>query len=62
VLMFYYFIVVYCVSPIEKINRSLSDFLSYRLPFIVKVDLLDELKELVDGIEKLIGLSKQNRQ
>lgn len=62
VLMFYYFIAVYCVKPIAKINKSLSDYMSYRLPFSIKDDLLDELKELVDNIERLVGLSKQNRQ
>lgn len=62
VLMFYYFITVYCVKPIAKINKSLSDYMSYRLPFGIKEELLDELKELVDNIEKLVGLSKQNRQ
>jgi hypothetical protein len=51
----------YGVNPILKIHRSLSDFLTYRLPFNVKAELLDELKEVVDNIEKLIGLSKQNR-
>ena len=61
VLMFYYFVMFYGVNPILKINRSLSDFLTYRLPFNVKEELLDELKEVVDNIEKLIGLSKQNR-
>ena len=61
VLMFYYFVMFYGFNPILKINRSLSDFLTYRLPFNVKAELLDELKEVVDNIEKLIGLSKQNR-
>lgn len=62
VLMFYYFIRIYCVRPVERINSSLSNYLSYRLPFSVKGDLLDELKELAEGIERLIGLSKLNRQ
>ena len=60
VLMFYYFIRVYCVAPIVRINRALNDFLTYRLPFNVKADLLDELKQLAENIEKLIGISKQN--
>ena len=61
VLMFYYFVMLYGVKPIVKINGSLSDFLTYRLPFNAKAELLDEFKELVDNIEKLIGLSKNNR-
>lgn len=61
VLMLYYFVILYGVKPIQKINRSLSDFLTYRLPFNVKAELLDELKELADNIEKLIGISKHNR-
>ena len=60
VLMFYYFVRVYCVIPIVRMNNALNDFLRYRLPFNVKEDLLDELKQLAENIEKLIGLSKQN--
>ena len=59
VLMFYYFISVYCVRPMKKINRALSDYLSFRLPFNVKGELIDEFKELSDNIEILIGMSKQ---
>ena len=58
VLMFYYFIRVYCVNPIVRTNQALSDFLTYRLPFNVKADLRDEFKELADNIEKLIGISR----
>lgn len=61
VLMFYYFMRIYCVRPIERINSSLSNYLNYRLPFSVKSDLLDDYKELVEYIEKLIALLKQNR-
>ncbi|MBQ9138887.1 MAG: hypothetical protein IJX65_09655 [Alistipes sp.] len=61
VLMFYYFIRIYCVNPIVKMNRALSDYLSYRLPFNVKADLRDEFKQLADNIDKLIGITKQNR-
>lgn len=62
VMMFYYFVRVYCVVPIKRINRALSDYLSYRLPFHVKAELIDELKEVVDHIEVLIGLSKQKKE
>lgn len=60
VLMFYYFIRVYCVNPIIKMNKALADYHTYRLPFNVKAELRDELKELVENIEKLIGLLKLN--
>lgn len=62
VLMFFYFINVYCVRPILKINRSLSEYLSFRLPYNVKAELIDELKELDDNIETLINISKQNNK
>jgi hypothetical protein len=52
---------IYLVKPIVQTNRSLSDFLTYRLPFSVKAELLDELNELVDNIEKLIAIYKQNK-
>lgn len=61
VLMFYYFISVYCVRPMKKINRALSDYLSFRLPFNVKGELIDEFKELYDSIELLIGMSRQQQ-
>lgn len=61
VLMFYFFMRIYLVKPIVQTNRSLSDFLTYRLPFSVKAELLDELNELVDNIEKLIAIYKQNK-
>lgn len=62
VLMFFYFINVYCVRPILKINRSLREYLSFKLPYNVKAELIDELKELDDNIETLINISKQNKQ
>lgn len=62
VLMFFYFINVYCVRPILKINRSLREYLSFKLPYSVKTELIDELKELDDNIETLINISKQNKQ
>jgi hypothetical protein len=36
--------------------------LSYRIPFTIKADLRDELKELAENIEKLIGISKINNR
>lgn len=62
VLMFFYFIRLYCVKPLLKLNRALSDYLAFRLPFNVKDELIDEYKELHDNIENLINLSKQQKQ
>lgn len=62
VLMFFYFINLYCVRPILKINRALREYLSFKLPYNVKAEVIDELKELDDNIETLINISKQNKQ
>ncbi len=51
VLLLYYFMIIYCVNPIVRLNRSLGDFITYRLPFATKADCNDEVKELQDKIE-----------
>lgn len=61
VLMLYYFVYIYGVKPIVKINRSLSDYLSFKLPYTVKEQLVDELKELSDNIDSLITSSKSKK-
>ncbi len=53
VLLLYYFMIIYCVNPIVRLNRSLSDFLNFRLPFKSKDDCNDEVKELQESIEKV---------
>ena len=60
VLMFYYFMSIYCVEPIIRLNKSLGDYLAFHIPFAVKSDLKDEVLELKEKIESLITLSKQN--
>lgn len=62
VLMFFYFIMVYCVKPVIRMNKSLGGYLAYRMPYEVKAELLDEIKELNDNIESLINISKQNNK
>ncbi|MGN0006956.1 MAG: hypothetical protein ACI35T_02540 [Alistipes sp.] len=62
VLMFFYFVNVYCVHPIVRINTALSNYLTFKLPFRVKAELLDELKELHDNIDTLVNISKQTKQ
>ncbi len=53
VLMLYYFMIIYCVNPIVRLNRSVGDFITYRLPFVSKSDCRDELAELQDKIEAM---------
>ncbi len=53
--MFYYFMLIYCVNPIVRMNRSLGDFLSFKVPFTVKEECKDELLELKEKIESLIN-------
>ena len=61
VLMLFYFITIYCVNPILGINKSLSDYLTFKLPFTVKTECRDELQNLKENIETLINTSKQNK-
>ncbi len=51
VLLLYYFMIIYCVNPIVRLNRSLGDFITYRVPFASKDDCGDELRELQEKIE-----------
>lgn len=62
VLMLYYFIYVYGVKPILRINRSLADYLSFKLPYKPKAEMLDEIKDMNDNIENLINISKSNKK
>jgi hypothetical protein len=61
VLMLYYFIYIYGVNPIKRMNRSLADHISFKLPYKAKAEMIDEIKELNDNIENLINLSKSNK-
>lgn len=60
VLMLYYFIYIYAVKPILSMNRALSDYLSFKLPYKTKASMIDEVKTLNDNIEHLINASKSN--
>lgn len=59
VLMLYYFMTLYCVTPIVRMNKGLGDYLAFRIPFAVKADCKDEVLELKEKIDTLITLSKQ---
>ena len=62
VLMFYYFVYIYGVKPVLNINRALSDYLLFKLPFKTKANMIDEIKELNDNVETLINISKSNKK
>ena len=53
VLMLFYFMSIYCVIPIERMNKSLGSYL-----FTVKGDLKDEVLELKEKIDLLIKQTK----
>ncbi len=61
VLMLFYFMSIYCVTPVVKMNKALGDYLAFRIPFNVKADCKDEVLELREKIAELINLSKQNK-
>jgi hypothetical protein len=60
-LMFYYFIMIYAVKPIIEMNRSLGDWLCYKLPFSVNVECQDAMLELKEKIEKVINGYKNQK-
>ncbi len=59
VLLLYYFMLLYCVNPIVAMNKSLFDYLSFKIPFAPKCECRDEVQELRDNIEVMIKQSKK---
>ena len=57
VLMFHFFIKVYCVDPVLMMNDSLGHYLSFGVPFRLKSELRDEPAQLKEKIEELIRRS-----
>ncbi len=53
VLMLYYFMIIYCVNPVVRVNKSLQDFIDFKLPFKPKGNFTDEFKELEESIDSL---------
>lgn len=58
-LMFYYFIMIYALKPIIEMNKSLGDWLRYKVPFKTKSECRDELQELKEKIESVTNTSKK---
>ncbi|MDY3979679.1 MAG: hypothetical protein SOZ00_06630 [Tidjanibacter sp.] len=61
VLMFYFFVDIYYVKPILKINRSLGLHLHQRVPYEVKIEEQNEISELNDNIHQLIDDRRQTK-
>ena len=62
VLMLYFFVYIYGVKPILRMNRALADFITFKLNYKVKAELIDEIKQLSENIENLINISKLNKK
>ena len=60
-LMFYYFIMIYTVNPIVEMNKSLGDWIRYKLPFTIKTECRDELEELKSKIESVTNNAKLSK-
>jgi hypothetical protein len=61
VLMLCYFIIVYGVRPVLAMNKSLSDFLRFGVPFKVPIEMIDEVAELKESIEDVVMLAKKSK-
>lgn len=59
VLMFYFFIDMYYVRPVLKINKGLRGYLQLRIPFSVSFEGDKEIEDLKEMIEELISKSKK---
>lgn len=62
VLMFYFFIYIYGVKPILSINKALSDYLQFKIPYKPKADMVDEIKELNDNLENLVNITRSQKK
>lgn len=62
VLMFLYFIDLYFVLPVIRINKSLGDWLAFKVPFNVPMEGHDEPVQLKEKIEELINQIKNAKK
>ena len=54
-LLFYYFVMIYTVRPIIEMNKRLGDYIRYKLPFDVKAECQDEMRELKEKIASMVN-------
>ena len=59
VLMLWYFLDMYGVKTVTKVNRSLGDYLQYKIPYNVKLNGNDEIEQLSGRIEELINRTEE---
>lgn len=62
VLMLYYFIYIFGVKPIQRMNKSLTDYMAYKIPYKVNAEMVDELKELNSSIENLVNIARASKK
>ena len=60
VILFNYFLNLYFISPILRINKGIKSFLDNKIPYNVTVDTSDEINELNEDIKMLISQSKRD--
>ncbi len=61
VLMLYFFVDIYYIKPVLKINRGLEQFLASRVPFNPQIEGNNEITALRDKIERLTELQKNKK-
>lgn len=61
ILIFYYFIDIYYISPILRITKGLDNYFNLNIPFSVDIDSRDELVKLKEYIEQLILMIKNKK-
>ena len=59
VMILYFFLMRLYVNPMMRMNRSLGDYLTFKVPFDSAIECRDEIKEFRDKIASLI--SKTNK-
>lgn len=58
VIMLWYFLDMYGVQTVVKVNRALGDYLQYGIPFNVKIQGNEETEQLSERIDELIARSE----
>lgn len=59
ILIFYFMINKFFISPVLKVQQGLRRSMSQRLPYNVTIDTKDEIKELSDDVSQLVTLTKK---